>query len=284
MEERLGLDESLPAQYWSYLTNLVRGDWGDSWFTTRPVAEELTSRLPATLELITIAMAVIVIGGVLLGLLVSLRSTGVTDKLVALYGLLAGAFPDFWLGLVLSYVLFFQLGILPAPIGRMPTGVSTPEHVTGMFTVDALIAGDIEIFWGAAQQLILPVITLVLVYMGGVVKLSRSTIGEMLTSDMAQYARLCGLSERTVTWYALKNSIPPILTLIGMTYAFLLGGAVLVETVFSWGGVGQYVVESVGRADYFPVQAFVLIAALLNIAVYLAVDLIHVAIDPRVEY
>jgi peptide/nickel transport system permease protein len=106
----------------------------------------------------------------------------------------------------------------------------------------------------------------------------------MLRSDMAQYARLCGLAESTVLRYALKNSLPPILTLVGLTYGFLLGGTVLVETVFSWGGVGQYVVASIGRSDYFPVQAFVLVAALMNMVVYLLVDVVHVVIDPRIDY
>jgi ABC-type dipeptide/oligopeptide/nickel transport system permease component len=284
MVQRLGLDRPLVEQYFSYIRNLLRGDWGQSWFTARPVAEEILTRLPATLELITVSMIIIVVGGILLGLLVARRGRGWADRITSLYGQLAGAFPDFWLGLVLSYVFFFLLGWLPGPTGRLPTGISAPQTVTGFYTIDSLLAGDIGLFLAAAKQMILPVATLVIVYMSGIAKMARSTISETLRSDMAQYARLCGLPESTVIRYALKNSLPPILTLIGLTYAFLLGGAVLVETVFAWGGVGQYVVASIGRSDYFPVQAFVLAAALLNILVYLLVDLVHVLIDPRIEY
>jgi ABC-type dipeptide/oligopeptide/nickel transport system permease component len=284
MTRRLGLDLPLWQQYLRYVDGLVHGDWGQSWFTARPVAQEMLARLPATLELITIAMVVIVGGGIGIGVLVSRRSGGWLDRITTLYGQLAGAFPDFWLGLVLSYVFFFLLGWLPGPSGRLPMLASAPPKVTGFYTIDSLLAGDVRLFLAAAAQLVLPVATLVIVYMSGIAKLARSTIREMLRSDMAQYARLCGLPETTVLRYALKNSLPPILTLIGLTYGFLLGGAVLVETVFSWGGIGQYVVASIGRSDYFPVQAFVLAAALINIAVYLIVDIAHVMIDPRIDY
>lgn len=284
MMERLGLDRPLWEQYSRYIRDLLRGDWGQSWFTARPVAQEMLTRLPATLELITIAMVIIVVGGILLGLVVARKGGGWIDRITSLYGQLAGAFPDFWLGLVLSYLFFFVLGWLPGPSGRMPTADSAPATVTGFYTIDSLLAGDLHLFFAAVTQLILPVATLVIVYMSGIAKLARSTIREMLRSDMAQYARLCGLHESTVVRYALKNSLPPILTLVGLTYGFLLGGAVLVETVFSWGGIGQYVVASIGRSDYFPVQAFVLFAALLNIIVYLIVDVVHVVIDPRIDY
>lgn len=284
MAERLGLNLPIWEQYVRYLSNVLRGDWGQSWFSARPVAEEMLARLPATLELITIAMLFIVAGGIAIGLMVARRGGGWIDRITALYGRLAGAFPDFWLGLVLSYLFFFVLGWLPGPTGRLPTAESPPATITGFYTIDSLAAGDIRLFGIVVAQMLLPVATLVIVYMSGIAKLSRSTIGEMLRSDMAQYARLCGLPESTVVRYALKNSLAPILTLIGLTYGFLLGGAVLVETVFAWGGVGQYVVASIGRSDYFPVQAFVLAAAFFNIVIYLIVDIIHVIIDPRIDY
>jgi peptide/nickel transport system permease protein len=283
MEQRLGLDQPIWQQYLRYLQNLVSGDWGQSWFTARPVAEEMLKRLPATLELVTIAMIFIVAGGIFLGVVVARRPGSKLDRGVSLYGQFAGAFPDFWLGLVLSYVFFYLLGWAPGPSGRLPTLMSAPPSITGFYTIDSLLAGDLPLFFAAVAQLALPVATLVIVYMGGIAKLARTTVQEMLRSDMAQYARISGLRDSTVLCYALKNSLPPILTLVGLTYGFLLGGAVLVETVFSWGGVGQYVVASVGRSDYFPVQAFVLAAAIINIAVYLIVDVIHILIDPRVQ-
>ena len=283
MTERLGLDRSLWDQYLSYVHDILRGDLGQSWFTARPVTHELLVRLPATLELISISMIIIVIGGVLLGLAVAVKG-GWIERVATLYGRLAGAFPDFWLGLSLSYVFFFCLGWLPGPIGRLPVEMSPPQAVTGFYTVDSLLEGNIPLFFAALKQMILPVATLVIVYMSGVSKMAGATIGEMLRGDMAQYARLCGLPEGKVLRYALHNSLPPIVALIGLTYGFLLGGAVLVETVFSWGGIGQYVVASIGRADYFPVQGFILVAAILNIIVYLIVDVAQLLIDPRIEY
>jgi peptide/nickel transport system permease protein len=284
MTARLGLDRPLWNQYLSYISDLAHGDLGQSWFTARPVTHELLVRLPATLELVTFAMIIIVGGGLLLGLAVAVRGGGWIDRAATLYGRLAGAFPDFWLGLVLSYIFFFYLGWLPGPMGRLPIGADTPPTVTGFYTVDSLLAGDIPVFLAAIRQLVLPVATLVIVYMSGISKMAGTTIAEMLKSDMAQYARLCGLPERTVLRYALRNSLPPVVTLIGLTYGFLLGGAVLVETVFAWGGMGQYVVASIGRSDYFPVQGFILVAAILNIIVYLVVDVVHLLIDPRIDY
>ena len=283
MEERLGLDRPMIEQYFKYMGDLMRGDWGDSWFTTRPVVEELKNRLPATLELITLAGLLIVGIGVVTGVFVAVRSTGFISRATSFYSLLAGALPDFWLGLILSYVFFFVLGWVPGPIGRLPVAVSPPPQVTGLYTVDALLNGDWQTMRAALVHMALPVLTLVLVYVGAVIKLVRTSVEEVMNGEMIQFARLSGLPGRIVLRYAIKNSLPPIFTLIAMTYGFLLGGAVLVETVFSWGGLGQYVVNSIQRADYFPVQAFVLVAALFNILLYLAVDIAHVLIDPRVD-
>lgn len=284
IQAELGLSKPVYEQYVKYLGNLVHGDFGQSWFTTAPVSDELAKRLPATLELITVATFFIVVGGILAGVLVALSRRSFLDRVLDLYGSLSGAFPDFWLGLVLAYVFFFSLGWLPPPLGRLDVGVSPPPQVTGMYTIDSLIAGDWGAFRSALAHLVLPVATLVIVYMAAILKMTRSTVEEMLRSEMCTYARAAGLPDRTILRYALRNSLGPIVTLIGLTYGYLLGGAVLVEKVFSWGGLGSYVVDSVLRADYFPVQAFVLVAAVFNFAVYLIVDLVHLAVDPRVEY
>jgi ABC-type dipeptide/oligopeptide/nickel transport system permease component len=281
---QLGLDQPVWEQYLKYLSHLAHGDFGVSWFSTSPVSDELRQRLPATLELISIASFFIVVGGIVAGVIVAVSRRPFLDKLIDLYGLLSGAFPDFWLGLVLTFLFFFSLGWLPAPLGRLDVSVSPPPHVTGFYTVDSLVSGDWSAFRSAVAHLVLPVATLVIVYMAAIVKMTRSTVEEMLRSDMITYARACGLPDRIVLRYALRNSLPPIVTLIGLTYGYLLGGAVLVEKVFSWGGLGSYVVDSVLRSDYFPVQAFVLIAAVFNFGVYLVVDLVHLAVDPRVEY
>jgi ABC-type dipeptide/oligopeptide/nickel transport system permease component len=153
-----------------------------------------------------------------------------------------------------------------------------------MYVVDAALTGDWVAFQSAVTHLIVPAATLVLVYMAPIVKLTRSTVEEMLHSDFARYARACGLPQTVVLRYALRNSLPPAVALIGFTYGYLLGGAVLIENVFSWGGLGSLVVEAISHSDYFVVQGFVLVSALFNLLIYLAVDLIYLWIDPRVSF
>jgi ABC-type dipeptide/oligopeptide/nickel transport system permease component len=199
------------------------------------------------------------------------------------YGMLAGSIPDFWLGLILIFVFFSKLGIVPGPIGQLDPIISTPPPVTGMIVIDALIAGEWEAFRSALWHLVLPVATLTLVYMTLIIKNTRSAVEEMMESDFVEHGRALGLSRRTLLGYALRNAMPPVITVIGIVFWFLLGGAVLVETVFAWGGLGQYAVEAVINSDYAPLQAFVLLAAVFTLVVFLLVDLAYFLIDPRIR-
>ena len=282
-ERELGLDKPIVVQYFLYVGQLAKGDLGFSWWTGNEVLTDIMKRVPATLELVTISMIIIVVLGVLTGIVVGLRSGGFVDRLGFVYGLFAGAFPDYWLALVLVFLFFFQLGLLPAPVGRLDLAVANPPQVTGFLLVDSVLAGDREAFVSASNHLLLPVITLVAVYMGAIVKMTRSTLQEKLDSDFITFAKASGLGTVTVVRYALRNALPPVLTIIGVTYAYLLGSAVLVETVFSWGGIGQYAVGAVLVSDYSAIQGFVLVAALFNLVIYLLVDIAHLAIDPRVS-
>lgn len=284
IQQHLGLDKPIYVQYLIYLQHLLQGDLGQSWFASTPVTEELGRRLPATLELISTATLIIVIGGIGLGALVGVTNARPLNWLLGLYGHLAGAFPDFWLGLVLAFIFFFWLGWIPAPVGQLDISLSPPRGTTGMYVVDAALTGNWIVFQSAVTHLAVPAATLVLVYMAPIVKLTRSTVEEMLHSDFARYARACGLPQSVVLRYALRNSLPPSIALIGFTYGYLLGGAVLIENVFSWGGLGSLVVEAISHSDYFVVQGFVLVAALFNLLIYLAVDLIYIWIDPRVSF
>lgn len=283
IEHELGLDKSIWEQYRIYLANLSHGDLGSSWFSSAEVSTELRTRVPATLELITLSLLGVVLIGVGVGTLLGMGSGWLQRRTVSVYGQMAGSFPDFYLALVLVFIFFFYLGWAPSPFGRLgPDSTPPPDH-TGFYTVDAILAGQWHTLTDALSHLLLPVVTLTLVYAAPVMKLSAALMEELLESEYCRYARACGLPRRVVVRYALRNSLPPVVTLIGFTYGFLLGGAVLVETVFSWGGVGQYVVDSVKRGDYFPVQAVVLLAAIFNLVVYLAVDVVHFVLDPRLE-
>lgn len=281
LRAKLGLDKSLIVQFGYYLNNLAHGDMGRSWQTTKPVVEDLLIRFPATLELISLAMLTALAIGVPLGIAGARYKRGPLRKVTDYYGLLAGALPDFWVGLVLIFLFFTVLKIVPAPLGRLDVALIPPPTVTGLYTIDSLLAGDLAAFKSAVGHLILPVITLGLINAGPIIKMTQSTTERMLESDFTRYAEMCGLPKNIVVRQALVNSLPPVITMVSVLYGFLIGGAVLVEIVFSWGGAGQYAVQGVLNADINPVLGFVVFAAVFSLIVYLIVDLICFAIDPR---
>jgi peptide/nickel transport system permease protein len=283
VRRRLGLDQPLYVQYVRYLKSVVRGELGTSWITSQPVLQDIGQRLPATMELILAAMLLSVLVGIPLGVWTAVRKTGIADRAVFAYGMLAGALPDFWFALIMIFLFFFQLGWAPGPIGQLDLTVSIPPRVTGMYAVDALLAGDWPALRSALAHLVLPVTTLTAIYMPLVMKNTRSTMEEMLSSEFVVYARAAGLSRAVQLRYALRNSMPSVVTIIGILFWFLLGGAVLVETVFAWGGLGQYAVQSVVSSDYAPLQAFVLVTAVFTSIVFLLVDLAYFLLDPRIK-
>jgi peptide/nickel transport system permease protein len=211
------------------------------------------------------------------------RPGGFVDRVGQLYGLVAGAIPDFWVALLLIYIGFHCLGWAPPPFGRLDTFVDAPQRCTGFLTLDSLLVGDWRAFSSAASRLVLPVVTLTIVNAGALMKMARTVLAANYNSEFAQHAKACGLRERTILWSALRNSLPPLITQIGFLAGFLLGGAVLVETIFSWNGVGQYAVQAVVRSDYAALQGFVLLASVFILLVYLAVDIIYELADPRIE-
>jgi ABC-type dipeptide/oligopeptide/nickel transport system permease component len=284
LREDLGFNRSLPEQYGLYVWRAAHGDLGTSWRSANPVAEDLTRRLPATLELITISLILAVVIAIPLGVWAARKPGGVLDRFSFGYGLVAGALPEFWLGLVLILVLYVNLGLTAAPNGRLDVGINPPPEITGAYTIDSLVTGNLTAFRSAVAHLFLPALTLAIVTIGPILKMTRSTMQQMLSADFTRYARLCGLPEGLVARYALRNALPPIVTLVAVLYSFLIGGAVLVEVVFGWGGAGQYAVQGVLDADFAVIQGFVLIAAILSLVVYLLVDLIYFAIDPRLTH
>lgn len=284
IERELGLDRPMYEQYWLYLQRAARGDLGRSWLTSQPVANDLVDRFPATLELISIALVLGILIGMAVGVAAALNRTGLVSRAATAYGLLAGSIPEFWLGLILTFFLFFKLQLFPPPLGRLALDVSTPERITGLLLLDTAIKGNWEAFRSAAAQLGLPVLTLVLIIVGPIMKMTRAAMAEVLDSDYIQLARAAGLPQRVVARYALRNALPPVVTLVGVVYGYMIGGAVLVETIFSWGGIGQYVVQGIQNSDYNSIQGFLLVATSFSLLVYLAVDLLYLAIDPRVSY
>lgn len=280
----LGLDKPLPVQFIIYLGKLAHGDLGTSWQTTQPVLQDLKVRFPATLELVTFGLALALLIGIPLGIVSAMRRHRTAAKVGDFYGLVAGALPDFWLALLLIYIFYSLLGWVSSPIGRIDVSIVPPQTITGFYTIDSLLEGNWPAFWSAVQHLILPVATLGLINAGPILKMTQSTMERMLQADFSQYERLCGLPEKLITRHALRNALPSVITIVSVLYGFLIGGAVLVEIVFSWGGAGQYAVQGVLNSDFNPVLGFVIFSALFSLVVYLLVDLAYLAIDPRIRH
>ena len=284
--KRLGLDKPVHEQYVEYVGNVFTGDLGQSFFTGNAVTEDLLQRVPATLELITISFILVFLIALPLGVISALpyRQLQPVRRVVQGYGLFAGSFPEFWWGLMFIFVFFFKLGWAPPPLGRISPLVAAPDKITGFITVDSLLTSDWPAFKSSVTHLILPVSTLVIVFAGPVVKMAQTMTEEHLRSEYVRFAKACGLPTSVIIRYAVRNAAPPVLNLGGFLYGYLIGGAVLVETVFGWGGAGQYAVDAIKRTDYVAIQGFVLVAALFSVLVYLIIDLIHMLLDPRVSY
>ncbi len=218
IQHEMGLDRPLWTQYGIYLGNILRGDFGRSWVTSNAVTTDLAHRVPATLELITIALFLSVVIGIPLGMLAaSKRRGGPLRYLTNTYGGLAGAVPDFWLGLILIFVFYVQLHWAPSPVGRLDLEVLPPEEVTGLLTVDSLLEGNWEALRSALSHLALPVITLVFIYMAPIVKMTRSSMEEVLRSSHVEYGEALGLPPNRIMLRALRNAAPPVVTIFGGT-------------------------------------------------------------------
>jgi peptide/nickel transport system permease protein len=268
-----------------WLEHVVHGDLGRSIVTGNPVLTDIATRLPATLELITSAILISILVLVPIGVLTARRSHRllgrIAERTVFTYGMFAGAAPDFWLGLMLIFIFYFKLHLAPAPIGQLDVSAEPPKAVTNFLVIDSALAGNITALSSALTHMVLPVITLTFVYGAPILKMTQQTVTRMLEAEFVQQARAAGLSQRTQLTMALKNSLPPIITLVGITFGYIVGGAVLVETVFSWGGLGQYAVQAITNADFAAIQGFVLVATAISILIYLIVDLLYHWIDPR---
>ncbi len=284
LRAEMHLDQPFYIQYWYYLTALLTGDFGRSWSTSDSVWNDLIARVPATMELITYSLILALVMGVSIGIVTAFRQGGWIDRTTRIYGLLAGAIPDFWLGLLLIFFFYFELRIFPAPLGRLDPFLSPPTHFTGMYTIDSLLTGNWECLVSALTHLALPVITLAFASAGSILRMTRSTMIGILDGDFIRHGRLTGLPERTLLRYALRNTLPPVVTLVAIVYGYLLGGAVLIENVFGWGGLGQYAVQAMSNSDYAAIQGFVLVTATFTLLLYLVVDLLYFAIDPRISY
>lgn len=283
----LRLDEAIPMQFFAYIRRVLSGDFGTSWVNGSQVRDDLARRVPATLELISIGLLTVIVLFIPFAIATSIRGGGIVVRILKKvaygYGMIAGALPDFWMGLLLIYVFFTKLGVAPGPTGRLSIGEKPPTTITGFYTIDGVLSGNFSVALSAFSHLILPVITLAFVYGAPIFKMTQSKMATALRSDYTYYAEALGLPRRKILVYAFRNAAPSVIVISGVISGYLLGGAVLIESVFNLNGAGQYAIQAVTTSDYGPIQAFVLIAAVFTMLVYLAVDLFYFLSDPRVE-
>lgn len=282
LRTQLGLDKSYLTQYWIYLKNTLQGDFGNSVRTGAPVVDEIGVRLVATIELSMAAMLIATLFGIAAGVISAVKQYSILDYASMFLALVGVSMPIFWLGLMLIYLLAVKFPILPM-MGRLSMGLETTP-LTGLVMIDSLIAGQFGAFWDGLRHLVLPAFTLATIPMAIVARITRSSMLEVLNRDYVRTARAKGLGEAVVILrHALRNAFLPVVTVLGLNLGLLLGGAVLTETIFSWPGLGRYVVDSLMGRDYAAVQGCILIFAVLMALINLAVDLIYVLLDPRIR-
>lgn len=280
---RWGLDRSLPERYLIYVGNLLTGDMGTSFITRRPVAQDVLYRLPATMELVVAAMIVGSVLGISLGVIAAYFRKTAIDHLARLFALFGSSVPVFWLGLALLYVFSVKWGILPGP-GRIDARSALPPTVTGFLTIDSLLAGQIRIFFDALWHLILPAFVLGWAVAGTISRLVRANMLEVLGREFILTARAKGAGEvRVVLRHALRNTLVPTLTVIGYSFAYLLTGAVLTETIFSWPGMGSYAVSAARGLDFPAIIGVTIVGGVVFLLTNLVTDIAYVVANPRVR-
>ena len=282
--EKYGLNKPVPEQYWIYVTNLIQGDLGTSLRTRRPVAEDLRNFFPATFELSLTALVLSILIGIPAGVISATARNRLPDHVVRIVSLIGGSVPIFWLGLILIGFFYGRLGWLPGG-ARIDKFIPPPETVTGLFTVDSLLAGDYKAFWSSVQHLFLPALALGYFSTAIIARMMRSSMLEVLNQQYVLAARAKGLRQAKVVWHhAARNALIPTVTTIGVTFGSLLSGAVLTETIFSWPGLGRYATNSVINLDFPAVMGVTLLAALVYTLANLIVDLGYQWLDPRIRH
>ena len=282
---QMGLDAPVPVQFFRYVGDLLHGDLGFAWHTGHPVLDDFATRLPATVELALFALVIAVLVGVPVGILSATHRDRPVDHVTRVFSLIGASMPVFWLGLMVIFIFYNRLGVEPAPLGRIAQHVNPPTTITGLFVLDSLLSGDMAALRTSLSHIIWPALCLASGSTAIMARMTRSEMLEVINQDYIRTAISKGLSPLKVTAkHALKNAAPVIVTVVGLQFGLLMGGAVITETVFSWPGIGSYVVQSVLATDYAPVQAFTLLAAVTYLIVNLLVDLTNGRLDPRVGH
>jgi ABC-type dipeptide/oligopeptide/nickel transport system permease component len=278
-----GLDKPLLVQYWDFLSRAVTGDFGRSLKFNESVMKLIGERLPATLELAFVSLCIAIMIAVPLGVYSAIKHNSFLDHAGMSVALIGVSLPNFWLGIMLIYFLGGQLNLLPVA-GRIEYGIEI-KTITGLYLLDSLVTGNYLAFWSALQHLLMPAFTLGSALAAIVTRISRSSVLEVMRQDYVTTARAKGLGERTVIWrHILRNALITIVTILGLQLGALLSGSVITETVFSYPGIGDLLIQSISARDYKLTQVLILMFAVTYFVVNLLVDLLYSWIDPRIRF
>lgn len=283
LREIMGLNKPLIEQYVIYMSNLLHGDLGMSFRTGRPVSEDLRQLLPATIELAVVAMSLATLTGIPMGIVAAGSRGHFLDLGLRLIAIAGVALPVFWLALVFQVIFYRNLGLFPAS-GRIAPNISPPTTITGFYLIDSVITGDLPAFRSSLHYIALPAITLAIGRWATTVRMVRVSQLEIMSQDYVRTARAKGLRERTVIWgHAFRNTLIPVVTWLGLQTAWLLTGTVLIESIFSWPGLGNYAVQSIQTLDFNPIVAVAMFTGIIFVTVNFLVDILYGFLDPRIR-
>ena len=284
IRKQYGLDRPLDVQYVSYMKGLLTFNFGVSLTTLRPVRTDLARYFPATVELSLAALAFAIVVGVPLGILSALRPNTLIDYIGRIISVTGLAIPVFWLALMCQFLFFAKLGWLPDG-QRLPINTQRPPAITRLYTIDSLLSGNLSLFVTAVEHLAMPAFVLGFGVLPVITRMVRAGMLETLGLDYIRTARSKGLSERTtVIRHALRNALMPTVTVIGMQIGVLFSGAILVEVIFSWPGIGRYAITGVTNFDYNAIMAVTLVIGAIYVLMNLFVDIAYLVLDPRISY
>jgi len=282
--DQYGLNDPIPEQFTDYISGFVRGDLGVSIRTNQPVRTELLDRLPASLELATYSILLAILIGVPLGILAAARRGTWIDNIARVLAVVGSSMALFWLGLLLIFFFAFRLGWFPGPVGRLAVGTEPPTSITGFYTVDGVLSGNLSVTWEAFRYLALPVFTLGFVLAAPILKMVRAAVIESLESDYVRTAKAVGVSGTTILFVdGFRNALIPVVTTIGIVLGFMLGGNIIVEFLFSWPGVGKYAFDAISTRDLESLQGFVVMVGVLYVILNVVIDIAYALIDPRIR-
>lgn len=283
IRQQLGLDQPVWIQYFHYIGDLLTGDLGTSIRTQRPVLDELITFFPATLELAIAAFVIAIVIGIPLGVLAALKKNSIWDNLSRVFSISGVSIPVFFSGLIVILIFYGKLGWLPSN-GRIALDINPPTHITGFYILDSLFTGDMIALKSSLQHLVLPALVLSYAQLAVITRQVRASMLEVMSQEYIRTAVANGIKGRLlIISYALKNALIPTVTVIGVAFGSLLGGAVVTETIFGWPGMGKFVVDSISSLDFPAMMGFTIIISIGYVLINLIVDIIYGLLNPQMK-